>query len=122
MEESKRDIPDHSHPCLVTVQDGLAFSLTEHSVFRPPSPPAVQENITTENSESRITSAKVVGCSDSSVDPLEGVAAYSWVLTNTEEKGKVIWAEPTKISPDDMTSFRSELTRVHSIVNYTVKN
>ena len=77
VEENKSDIPDHSHPCLVTVQDGLAFPLTEHSVFHPPSPPTVHENITTENKESLLTSAKVMCCSDSSLDPLEGAAAHT---------------------------------------------
>ena len=48
VEESKSDIPDHSHHCLVTTQDGLVFPLTEYSVFRPPLPPAMQENITAE--------------------------------------------------------------------------
>ena len=75
MEESKSDIPDHSHPCLVTTQDDFVFPLTEHNVFRPPPPPMVQENITAENKESLLTSAKVVSCSDSSVDPLEGATA-----------------------------------------------
>ena len=42
------------------------------------------------------TSEKVVGYFDSSVDPLEGATAYSWVLTNAEETGAVIRTEPTK--------------------------
>ena len=96
--------------------------MTEHSVFRPSLPPATQENIPTKNKESLLTYAKVVGCSDSYVDPLKGAAAYSWVLIDAEETGTVIWTQLTKTIPDYMTSFRGELTGVHSMVNYIVKN
>ena len=64
----------------------------------------------------------MVGCSDSSVDPLKGAAVYSWVLANAEETGTIIQTEPTKTSPDDMTSFWGKLTGVHSMVNHVVKN
>ena len=63
-----------------------------------------------------------MGCSDSLVDPLEGATAYSWVLTNKEVSGKITTMEPTQTSPDYMTSFRGELTGVHSMVNYLAKN
>ena len=122
MEEDKRDTPDCSHPCLVATQNYLVFPLTEYSVFHPPPPPTVQKNITAENKDSLLAATKGVGCSDSSVDPLEGAASYSWVLTDDEETATVIRAEPNKISLDDMRSFRNELTRVHSMVNCTVKN
>ena len=38
VEDSESDVPDHSHPCFVTVQHDLGFPLTEHSVFIPLQP------------------------------------------------------------------------------------
>ena len=59
---------------------------------------------------------------DSSVDPLKGVAAYSWVLTNAKETEMITRTRPTKTNPDNMTCFCGELTGVRSMVNYIVKN
>ena len=72
----------------------------------------MQENITADNKDQLSESAKVVGCSDSSVDPLDGAAAYSWVPTNEAESGRITRTEPTRTSPDNMTSFRGELTGI----------
>ena len=68
-------------------EDEAVFPLTEYNLTRPPTRGA--GNITSENKDQLLESEKVVGCSDLSVDPLEGAAAYSWVLTNETESGRI---------------------------------
>ena len=120
--DEKSNIPEHSHPCLVeTVPHGV-MPLTLHQTNPLPAVTEPQQRILRFNENVLWDSNKIIGVSDSSVDPLTGAASYSWIITNEEETGCINRTEPTETDPENMTSYRGELAGVHCMVTHLVKN
>ena len=120
--DEESEIPEHSHPCLIKETSHGVMPLTVYQTNPTPSAEEPREWISRLNEDLLWTSDKIIGVSDSSVDPLTGAAAYCWIMTNEEETGAIARTEPTESDPESMTSYRGELAGVHCMINFLVKN
>ena len=65
---------------------------------------------------------KLMAVSDGSYDPISGKAAYAWIITTP---GKTAWIkknDTVRGNPRYMTSYRSELAGIISLLKYIQKN
>ena len=122
----KREGEADSVPARAIPTDGYtrfnrAYSYYEYDIEEQNGQEEQQTNETERGSDRMNEEEKLTAVSDGSYDPISGKAAYAWIITTP---GKTSWVkknDTVRGNPRYMTSYRSELAGIISLLKYIKK-
>ena len=117
----KKDGETESVPTKAIPTDGYtrfykAYSYYEYEIEEQNRREEQPTNVTEKKPNTLYEETKLVAVSDGSYDPISGKAACAWIITNPEKTAWIKKSDAVRGNPRYMTSYRSELAGVVSLL------